>query len=106
MADDVECQPCVDPPPTAAAAASASGATTKMEDMPTVAIVIGMAGSGKTSLMQRINAYRHAKGKPPYIINLDPAWGGGGGSNFQFQSISHAQKTLYYTFAHKNEDDD
>ena len=46
---------------------------TKTEDMPTVAIVIGMAGSGKTSLMQRINAYRHAKGKPPYVINLDPA---------------------------------
>ena len=44
-----------------------------VEDMPTVGIVIGMAGSGKTSLMQRINAYRHAMDKPPYIINLDPA---------------------------------
>ena len=93
---DVECQPCADPPPTAAAAsasASASEATTKMEDMPTVAIVIGMAGSGKTSLMQRINAYRHAKGKPPYIINLDPA-GEGGGVPISINSIPfiHAQK--------------
>ena len=44
-----------------------------MEDRPTVAIVIGMAGSGKTSLMQRVNAYRHAMDKPPYIVNLDPA---------------------------------
>ena len=23
--------------------------------------------------MQRVNAYRHAKDKPPYIVNLDPA---------------------------------
>jgi hypothetical protein len=67
----VECHLC--DPTAAAARPSASAAPTAMEDMPTVAIVIGMAGSGKTSLMQRINAYRHAKDKPPYIINLDPA---------------------------------
>ena len=57
----------------AAASASATAASASMDDRPTVAIVIGMAGSGKTSLMQRVNAYKHAQGKPPYIINLDPA---------------------------------
>ena len=46
-----------------------------MEKMPSVCIVIGMAGSGKTSLMQRINAYQHTKGEVPYIVNLDPAVG-------------------------------
>lgn len=35
--------------------------------------MIGMAGSGKTSLMQRLNAHLHAKKQPPYVINLDPA---------------------------------
>nr|CAG8447746.1 10542_t:CDS:10 [Entrophospora candida] len=32
-----------------------------------------MAGSGKTTLMQRLNAYLHSIKKSPYIINLDPA---------------------------------
>ncbi|KAF2094584.1 putative GTPase npa3 [Rhizodiscina lignyota] len=32
-----------------------------------------MAGSGKTTFMQRINSYLHAKHDPPYVINLDPA---------------------------------
>jgi GPN-loop GTPase len=36
-------------------------------------ICIGMAGSGKTTMIQRLNAYLHSQGKPPYIINLDPA---------------------------------
>ena len=40
---------------------------------PTVAICIGMAGSGKTTFMQRLNADLHARQRPPYIINLDPA---------------------------------
>jgi hypothetical protein len=55
------------------AAAAADLSASDMETKPTVAIVIGMAGSGKTSLMQRVNAYKHAQGKPPYMINLDPA---------------------------------
>ena len=46
-----------------------------MEKMPSVRIVIGMAGSGKTSLMQRINAYQHTKGEVLHIVNLDPAVG-------------------------------
>jgi molybdopterin-guanine dinucleotide biosynthesis protein len=33
----------------------------------------GMAGSGKTTLMQRINAHLHERGTASYLINLDPA---------------------------------
>lgn len=40
---------------------------------PSVIITIGMAGSGKTTFVQRINAHLHAQDKPPYILNLDPA---------------------------------
>lgn len=36
-------------------------------------ICIGMAGSGKTTFMQRLNSHLHSKDKPPYVINLDPA---------------------------------
>ncbi|CAO1604981.1 MAG: hypothetical protein LQ349_000835 [Xanthoria aureola] len=45
-----------------------------MADCPPVAIVcVGMAGSGKTTFMQRINSHLHTKKTPPYVINLDPA---------------------------------
>ncbi|KAL8721676.1 MAG: hypothetical protein Q9225_001676 [Loekoesia sp. 1 TL-2023] len=45
-----------------------------MGDSPPVAIVcVGMAGSGKTTFMQRINSHLHTKKIPPYVINLDPA---------------------------------
>jgi GTPase SAR1 family protein len=40
---------------------------------PIAAFVIGMAGSGKSTLMQRINSYVNMKKHPSYIINLDPA---------------------------------
>ncbi|KAI9882509.1 MAG: hypothetical protein M1823_005740 [Watsoniomyces obsoletus] len=40
---------------------------------PRAIVCVGMAGSGKTTFMQRINAHLHAKREPPYIINLDPA---------------------------------
>ncbi|ORX47022.1 hypothetical protein DM01DRAFT_317878 [Hesseltinella vesiculosa] len=42
---------------------------------PPVILCIGMAGSGKTTFMQRINAHLHGKNTPPYVINLDPAVG-------------------------------
>jgi GTPase SAR1 family protein len=35
--------------------------------------MIGMAGSGKTSLVQRLNSELHARGRAPYLVNLDPA---------------------------------
>lgn len=40
---------------------------------PVVIVCVGMAGSGKTTFMQRINAHLHQHDEPPYIINLDPA---------------------------------
>ncbi|XP_059504784.1 GPN-loop GTPase 1 isoform X1 [Stegostoma tigrinum] len=36
-------------------------------------IVLGMAGSGKTTFVQRLTSHLHSKGAPPYLINLDPA---------------------------------
>ncbi|KAL8950306.1 MAG: hypothetical protein Q9222_003650 [Ikaeria aurantiellina] len=45
-----------------------------MAEVPPVAIVcVGMAGSGKTTFMQRINSHLHTTKNPPYVINLDPA---------------------------------
>lgn len=40
---------------------------------PTACIVIGMAGSGKTTLMQRLNYHLNEAQRPYYLINLDPA---------------------------------
>lgn len=40
---------------------------------PVAIVCVGMAGSGKTTFMQRINAHLHGKKDPPYVINLDPA---------------------------------
>uniref|UniRef100_A0A8C7U9Z1 GPN-loop GTPase n=1 Tax=Oncorhynchus mykiss TaxID=8022 RepID=A0A8C7U9Z1_ONCMY len=40
---------------------------------PVCLIVLGMAGSGKTTFVQRLNAHLHTKKSPPYVINLDPA---------------------------------
>jgi len=40
---------------------------------PVACIVLGMAGSGKTTLMQRLNAHLHERKTPGYVMNLDPA---------------------------------
>jgi len=40
---------------------------------PVACIVIGMAGSGKTTLMQRLAAYLYEAKCAPYVVNLDPA---------------------------------
>ncbi|ODA77273.1 hypothetical protein RJ55_06900 [Drechmeria coniospora] len=54
--------------------ASSSSSTADGSGSPPVAIVcVGMAGSGKTTFMQRINAHLHEKKNPPYVMNLDPA---------------------------------
>ena len=45
----------------------------KNDKIPTALIAIGMAGSGKTSLLQRINAFLSQNKKKRYILNLDPA---------------------------------
>ena len=41
--------------------------------LPTAVIIIGMAGSGKTSLMQRLLAHLSSASVPHYSLNLDPA---------------------------------
>ncbi|KAK8799664.1 hypothetical protein WA158_006212 [Blastocystis sp. Blastoise] len=41
--------------------------------MPICVIVVGMAGSGKTTLMQRLIKTAFINEKRPYILNLDPA---------------------------------
>lgn len=40
---------------------------------PIACIVIGMAGSGKTTFMQRVNSHVHQHKIPSYMINCDPA---------------------------------
>lgn len=41
--------------------------------MPATILCIGMAGSGKTTFVQRLNAHLHERERAPYLINLDPA---------------------------------
>lgn len=45
----------------------------EQEQKPRTIICIGMAGSGKTTFMQRLNSHLHLKKTPPYVLNLDPA---------------------------------
>lgn len=41
---------------------------------PTVVLVVGMAGSGKTTFVQRLFSHAsYTMKKPPFVINLDPA---------------------------------
>ncbi|CAK9442001.1 uncharacterized protein LODBEIA_P58050 [Lodderomyces beijingensis] len=54
----------------AAATATPTASTTK--PIPVI-LCIGMAGSGKTTFMQRLNSHLHTRKQPPYVINLDPA---------------------------------
>ncbi|KAI8084511.1 uncharacterized protein BX664DRAFT_266650 [Halteromyces radiatus] len=49
--------------------------STSNKKQPPVILCIGMAGSGKTTFMQRINAHLHSQKTPPYVLNLDPAVG-------------------------------
>uniref|UniRef100_A0A0K2TF33 GPN-loop GTPase n=2 Tax=Lepeophtheirus salmonis TaxID=72036 RepID=A0A0K2TF33_LEPSM len=46
--------------------------STKKKNPPTCIIVLGMAGSGKTTFVRRLISYLN-QSKPPYSINLDPA---------------------------------
>ncbi|KAJ2959219.1 hypothetical protein NQZ79_g5314 [Umbelopsis isabellina] len=58
---------------------------------PTTILCIGMAGSGKTTLMQRLNAHLHSEKRPPYILNLDPAVG-----NLPFTANIDIRDTVNY----------
>ncbi|KAL5604018.1 hypothetical protein BROUX41_002019 [Berkeleyomyces rouxiae] len=50
-----------------------SNTTDPKSKRPVAVVCVGMAGSGKTTFMRRINSYLHGKESPPYVINLDPA---------------------------------
>ncbi|KXS17680.1 hypothetical protein M427DRAFT_96650 [Gonapodya prolifera JEL478] len=62
-----------DPIPAPPSSTDASSSSSPSRHLPVVIIVIGMAGSGKTSFIQRLYAHLHAKGDAAYCINLDPA---------------------------------
>uniref|UniRef100_A0A8B9ISK5 GPN-loop GTPase n=1 Tax=Amazona collaria TaxID=241587 RepID=A0A8B9ISK5_9PSIT len=51
--------------------AAASGA--EAASAPVCVLVLGMAGSGKTTFVQRLAVHLHGQRCPPYVINLDPA---------------------------------
>lgn len=42
-------------------------------ESPIATIVVGMAGAGKTTFMQRLNSHLRRRRHTPYILNLDPA---------------------------------
>ncbi|RVE74919.1 hypothetical protein OJAV_G00026950 [Oryzias javanicus] len=52
-------------------AAGDGGASSR--ERPVCLLVLGMAGSGKTTFVQRLTAHLHSHKAPPYVINLDPA---------------------------------
>lgn len=56
----------------------ASSSSSQDGQLPVAVVCVGMAGSGKTTFMQRINAHLHTQSQkttsqPPYVLNLDPA---------------------------------
>lgn len=53
--------------------ASSKGSLTTRKKEPLCVLVLGMAGSGKTSVVQRLCTYLATKRKPFHAINLDPA---------------------------------
>ncbi|XP_030410796.1 GPN-loop GTPase 1 isoform X2 [Gopherus evgoodei] len=57
----------------AAAEGAPAGAGSESSAPPVCVLVLGMAGSGKTTLVQRLTAHLHSQNSPPYVINLDPA---------------------------------
>ncbi|CAN3373172.1 hypothetical protein DIURU_001175 [Diutina rugosa] len=74
MSDQPSSQQPVAPPKADTSDAKANETSTIVSENKTpVVICIGMAGSGKTTFMQRLNSTLHQKSTPPYVINLDPA---------------------------------
>lgn len=44
-----------------------------IESRSAVCIFVGMAGSGKTTLVERFSSHLRSGGQAPYVLNLDPA---------------------------------
>ncbi|XP_029193287.2 GPN-loop GTPase 1-like [Acropora millepora] len=60
----------------ATAASDQSDGTAGVEsqkEKPICILCLGMAGSGKTTFVQRLTAHLYAKKETPYVVNLDPA---------------------------------
>lgn len=51
---------------------STTAETSNKQKKPSCIIVLGMAGSGKTTFVKRLVSVLYSVGKP-YVINLDPA---------------------------------
>jgi len=49
------------------------GDTNSGSGQPCCIIILGMAGSGKTTFVQRLTSHLYSRGSPPYVLNLDPA---------------------------------
>jgi adenylylsulfate kinase-like enzyme len=60
---------------------------------PVCIIAIGMAGSGKSTFVQRLNAHLHSQPTPapPYVLNLDPAV-----TNLPFEANIDIRDTVEY----------
>lgn len=54
-------------------AAAPATATTATKPKPVVLIVLGMAGSGKTTFTEQLIKFLTKQGKKTYNVNLDPA---------------------------------
>ncbi|KAI0294113.1 XPA-binding protein 1 [Multifurca ochricompacta] len=70
-----------------------SSSSSRIRKKPVCIITIGMAGSGKSTFVQRINAHLHSltPPKPPYILNLDPAV-----ANVPFEANIDIRDTIDY----------
>eukprot|EP00624_Nannochloropsis_granulata_P000523 evm.model.NODE_11975_length_8694_cov_15.978146.1 len=60
-------------PASAALGDDATSTPPAFRKKPIVLLFMGMAGSGKTTLVQRLNLELNAKGTKSYYVNLDPA---------------------------------
>ncbi|XP_050373118.1 GPN-loop GTPase QQT2 [Argentina anserina] len=49
------------------------GSSSSFKKKPVIIIVVGMAGSGKTTFMHRLVAHTHQNNIRGYVVNLDPA---------------------------------
>lgn len=61
------------PPEGASSSADPIPPTNPDAPKPVCILVMGMAGSGKTTFVQRLASHLHSVKNPPYLVNLDPA---------------------------------
>lgn len=54
-------------------ASSVADESLEITPRPICMIVLGMAGSGKTTFVKKITQFGHLQNMKPYVVNLDPA---------------------------------